>query len=881
MEFGEWLRRKRQARDMTQETFAEAVNCSVDTVRKIEAGRRRPSRQLAEILADYFNLPVVERAAFMQMARGLQDGSDSARQVWQEWQEWQAGETPGRAIEANPNAAAPAPPKQIDAATAEHSPATIRATPPPAYFFPFALTPLVGRESELAEIRSLLWRATTRLVTLIGPPGIGKTRLAQAAAAILRDDFKDGTVYVPLISITDPGLVASTLARSLGLSEGQTGTVEGIQAALYNKQMLIVLDNFEQVLQAAPVVANLLAAASQVKILVTSRASLHLHGEKLVDILPLALPDPKQLPSIEELGRIPSVALFVERAQDAVSSFRLTPANAALVAQICAQLDGLPLAIELAAARTRLLSLAALHTRLERQLEQDGQDGQDGQPGQLGLLTGGHRDAPTHQQTLRRAIESSYYLLPEHERRLFRRLGIFSGAFTLEAAKVVAGATLDGMDMLLDQSLIRREVVDESVSELSEGESTYDGEMRFSMLASIREYGYETLNTHGETREVAFKHACYLLDLARSTKDQVTGPNEKRWAASMEAWLDDFRSAMRWTIGNGEFELALRLATELYVYWRRDHLAEGARWVDAALAASSNIPLPDALHAQGLQVASLMAQMQGDYQKSRLCSQQSLPLFSKLQDKHGMALAFSTLGVAAAEEKKYDEALSLLEQSLNSWRELGNQYNAATLLINMSLLAIRMNDNDRATELAKEAEKAFHMISNVSGAARAKITLGLALLHKGNYAQSMQLHRECLALVTELDNRREVSRAHAYLGLALLAQDNHDQARRHYRESLLIAQEIEYRVGILKAILGLAGAEAGSGRAQRAVRLMSAANANGFDGSHDSSPAEEDLRERTITKAHETLSEVEYGAAWTAGQGMSLPEAEQYALHLE
>ena len=338
-------------------------------------------------------------------------------------------------------------------------------------------------------------------MTLVGPPGIGKTRLAQAVASTLRDDFNDGLVYVPLVGVADPALVASTLARALGLREGQDTPLEALQKALSDKQMLLVLDNFEQVGEAAPLLADLLASAPQIKILVTSRSPLHLRGEKLVNVPPLTLSDPAHLPPLEELGRIGSVALFVERTQDAIGAFGLTPENASLVAQICAQLDGLPLAIELAAARMRLLSLTALHAKLERQ------PGQASQPGQLGLLTGGPRDAPAHQQTLRRAIESSYTLLGEDEQKLFKRLGIFVGPFTFEAAEAVAGATLESLEAVLDQSLVRRQ---------PSGVSEPEGDVRFSMLASIREYAQESLVAHGELEEMSLKHARYLLDLALS-----------------------------------------------------------------------------------------------------------------------------------------------------------------------------------------------------------------------------------------------------------------------------------------------------------------------------------------------------------------------------
>lgn len=854
MEFGEWLKQKRQALDITQETLAEVVNCAVDTIRKIEAGRRRPSRQLAELLADYFSTSPDERAAFVQRARGIHDRSvDVAEPPFQERDPVVShveGAESGNTTVPSQQAGTPT------TATAERSSASISPARLTTSSLPFAPTTLIGRERELAEIRSLLWRTATRLVTLVGPSGIGKTRLAQAVAASLQDDFKDGLAYVPLVGVTDPALVGSTLARALGLREGQDTPLEAMQKALSDKQMLLVLDNFEQVVEAADLLADLLASAPQIKILVTSRSPLHLRGEKLVNVPPLPLPSPDHLPPLEELGRIESVALFVERTQDAMGAFALTPENAQLVARICTQLDGLPLAIELAAARTRLLSLTTLNQKLGHQ------PGQVDQPGHLGLLTGGPRDAPSHQQSLRRAIVSSYTLLGEEEQKLFRGLGIFVGPFNFEAAEAVAEATLESLEAVLNQSLVRRQ---------QSGVSGLEGEVRFSMLASIREYAQDMLVAHGELEEISLKHASYLLDLAVSTRKEATGPNEPRWHELINSWLDDIRSALRWAINSGSGEATLNLTGALQSFWTQGHMAEGRRWFEEAL--SMNSVVPDEVRAKGLQVASLLAQGQSDYAKSRVYAEESLALYQKLGDKHGLALAFSSLGVVAAEEGDYGHALALLEQSLASWRELGNTYNAGIMLFNMGFMAIRMKDYDRALELSEESLDAFHTLGNPRGITTAKINIGLALLHKGEYQDSLKMHRECLALATELESRREISLSHLYLGLALLAQGDYKQAGEHYRKSLAIAQETDNRFGALRALLGLAGVASGEGRPKLAVRLVSAANTCGLDAAKNSVPAEADLQERILARARATLNDDEFAAAWTVGQGLSVEEA--------
>ncbi len=368
--FGQWLKQRRHELDLTQEAVAEATGCSPDTIRKIEAGHRRPSRQIADILADFLHIEAQQRAAFVLWARGISNASPAVAVATEE------------------------PP----AVSSETKSSPLTFVPRPAPTLPIMPTTLVGRERDLEHAKTLLWRSTTRLLTLLGPPGIGKTSLGIALASALQADFKDGLVYVPLGPVSDPTLVAATVAEGLGVRETPAQPLlYSLQEALRDKQLLLVLDNFEHVTRAAPLLTELLASAPLLKILVTSRSALHLRGEKLMEVPPLDIPDPERLPPIEELKQIGSVALFAERVRDARDDFEITQENASVVAAICAQLDGLPLGIELAAAKTRMLSLPALHSRLEKQLS---------------LLTDGPLDAPLHQQTLRSSLLSSYQFYP-------------------------------------------------------------------------------------------------------------------------------------------------------------------------------------------------------------------------------------------------------------------------------------------------------------------------------------------------------------------------------------------------------------------------------------------------------------------------------------
>jgi predicted ATPase/transcriptional regulator with XRE-family HTH domain len=389
--FGRWLRARRRALDLTQDQLARRVSCSIVTIRKLEADERRPSRQIAERLAKCLEIATEDRPAFLTLARA-EPYLDPA----------------------------PAPPpvcQLIERAPSLRPPTNV----------PTPLTRLIGRIQEVAAARNALLQADTRLLTLIGPPGIGKTRLSVQVASELRDAFADGVFFVALAPIGAPNLVAATIAQRLGVTEtGGQPLVERLCSALRDKRLLLVLDNFEQVVAAAPLVVELLEASVGLKVLATSRAALQVRGERLFPVPPLLLPDLAQLPPTAVLARNPAVALFVERARAVKPDFALTEANAQAIAAICYRLDGLPLAIELAAARAKLLPPQALLARLNQRLR---------------LLTEGPRDLPERQQTLRRNLEWSYDLLDPEERRIFRRLSIFAGGATIDAAEHVGGQT--------------------------------------------------------------------------------------------------------------------------------------------------------------------------------------------------------------------------------------------------------------------------------------------------------------------------------------------------------------------------------------------------------------------------------------------------------
>jgi predicted ATPase len=422
---------------------------------------------------------------------------------------------------------------------------------------PLQPTPFIGRQREVEEIKALLGREEVRLLTLTGPGGTGKTRLALQAAERAMGLFSDGVVFVSLASLTDPGLVPFTIAGILKVKErsGQP-ILETLIEHLRAKRLLLVLDNFEHLLPAAEVVSHLLAVCPELTILVTSRAVLHLAAEHEYPVLPLALPDPRHLPELGALSQYDAVTLFVQRAQTVTPSFAVANENAPAVAEICQRLDGLPLAIELAATRIKLFPPQALLQRLSSRLK---------------LLTGGATDRPTRQQTLRNTLDWSYSLLSEEEQALFARLAVFAGGCSFEAAEAVCNPEgeldlLAGMASLVDRSLIRQE-----------GEE----EPRFSMLETIREYAHEKLDERGEGHTIRAAHAGYFLQLAEEAEPELTGPKQGAWLSRLDEELDNLRGALRWFLERGEVEEELRLAAALFCYWRpRGFWSEGGRWLE-------------------------------------------------------------------------------------------------------------------------------------------------------------------------------------------------------------------------------------------------------------------------------------------------------------
>ncbi len=725
---------------------------------------------------------------------------------------------------------------------------------------PVQPTPLIGREREVVRARGLLQHPETRLLTLTGPGGVGKTRLGLQIAADALREFPDGTFFVDLAPVISADLVIPSIAKTLSVQEVTSRPIlDSLKEHLRDRQLLLVLDNFEHVLATAAQVAELLSTCPRLKALVTSREALHLRGERQFPVPPLALPDRPLAQPADQLTRYEAIRLFTQRAQAANPDFAVSDRNASAIAEICHRLDGLPLAIELAAARVNVFSPRALLARLDHR---------------LAVLTSGPLDLPARQQTLRQAIGWSYDLLTPGEQMLFRRLAVFVGGCTLTAVEAVArgggpDASLDvvnGMASLVDKSLLRQE--------------EKGGDLRFRMLETIREYALERLTDAEEADRFQQAHADYCLEFAERAESGLLGVVSvvAEWLDRLKEDHDNLRAALSWFIRHGPADYGLRLAAALRRFWRsRGYLAEGREWTSALLALPA-ARTRTAARAKALQAAGGFANQQGDYVEARAWFEESLDIYRELGNIHGIGWGLVLLGMLTRYEGNHVAARSLLEESLGLVKQAGDTEAMAAALGNLGVIARDLGDADLAESHLDQSLALWRELGDRVGMGWTLGGLAMVARAAGKFDVARARTDESLALWRELGDRQNT--ANVLSTAARLARDQGEYAlaRAHLAESLQIFRDIGDRRGLAFVLEGFAGLAADEAQPLRAQCLAATATTLRRIIGAGPPPAWRADLERSLETASRGLSRDTIEEANARGRSMALTEAIAFAL---
>ncbi|HST17748.1 MAG TPA: BTAD domain-containing putative transcriptional regulator [Gaiellaceae bacterium] len=687
--------------------------------------------------------------------------------------------------------------RELERAILRHDP-SLRIEPAASTSrLPRPLSRLFGRRLAVTAVSSLLREPDIRLLTLTGPGGVGKTRLAVEAAHQLAGELSAGAFFVDLAPLDDPALVGPTIAATLGLAEETADVLSTLARELEQSDALLVLDNFEGLLAAAPFVSALLVRAPRLRVLVTSRIPLRVGGEHEYEVPPLAVPGGPSEPG-------DAVALFVDRVRRVDPTFRLEGATAATVSEICARLDGLPLALELAAPRMKLLSPGELLARLERALP---------------VLTGGDIDLPERQQTLRGTLDWSYAFLGESERLLLARLAVFVGGWTLTAAETVCGDDLDvlaALATLLDSSLLRRR-------------QGAGGAVRFGMLATIREYALELLEASGEEERVRRRHAESFLELAEQADRAAKAAGGAIELERLEVEHDNLRAALAWLHDAGAVDLELRLVNALSrFWWLRGHTTEGRRWLAAALETSGGDPN---VRTEALRRAAVLAGVQGDYEIARAFAEQSRALYEELGDRRGVALSVSSIAESLLHEGEYARARPLYEEARSLFAELGDDWDVAAANVNLGYVALGERDYGRAATLAEEGLRHFEELGDPQSTATAVYVLGFAALGDGDAESARGLLERAFVLFEEVGDGEGAAECRLALAAATASLDpvraaEHLGAAEALREqtgSSLAHFQLEWRDRTIDELSEALGADAWSAAFERGRALSPSA----------------------------------------------------------
>jgi predicted ATPase/class 3 adenylate cyclase len=721
---------------------------------------------------------------------------------------------------------------------------------------PIQPTPFIGRDSDLKQVLALLRKPRVRHVTLTGPGGTGKTRLSLEVAGKLLEDFPQGVYFVDLAPIHDPGLLATTIVHAMGIREGGgRPPLESLQDFLADRRLLLLLDNFEQIVEAAPFLSELLAAAPELQLLVTSRIALQIRGEHEYPVSPMSLPGDGQPGSRDDLLEFEAIQLFVRQAQAVKPSFQITDENAMEIVEICRRLDGLPLAIEIAAARVRMLTPKALLQRMDHSLK---------------LLIGGAKDLPARQQTLRGTIAWSFDLLDPVAQTLFARLSVFVGGFNLESSEAVCNPQADlevfaGVETLLETNLMRK------VDSASE-------EPRFDMLQTIREYAIEKLMEAGDQSELQRAHAQHFSQQAEKMGAHIYGSDAVAWLGHIHDEHDNFRAALTWALENSEARpMAVQICGQLFWFWYRyGYFHEGRAWCERILEATADLDAP-VLSALAFTAAGMMAMWEGDLHIATDYSKNSLQMWHEVGDDLGLAMTEMAYGVISLNRGRDREAYPHLVGAAEHFDQLDNKWYKATTLVHLANVALGLGDFEEAQTRLDQAMPIVNAIGDTWQMAFALNNYGEVARAQQDYAQAEKYYHQTKDLYREADALSDQARLVHTMGYLALHKGESERARDLFDQSLTHFRELGNKRGIAECLAGISAVAAQEGRAAWSAPLLGAAQALLTSFGAAWWPADRVEVDRTRSRLHAALGEGRFEQLWAEGQAMSMSQAVAYA----
>ena len=809
--FGGWLRNRRRVLDLTQVELARLVNCAQVTIKKLEAGQLKPSSSLAVSLINQLDVPAHERDALIKFARG-------------------------------------GPPPAL-------SPHLL-----PKNNLPVKLTSFIGRERELAEVKRLL--TISRLVTLTGDGGVGKTRLSIQAGMELLDHFPDGVWFVEFAPIANPDLLPGVILSKFKLNDQPNKTtLEILQNYLQNMQALLILDNCEHVIDSAARLAlALLENSPRLEILTTSREALNVMGEIAWRLPSLSLPDIKRLPeTAEQLTQYESVRLFIERASLVSSHFAVNKENAPAIAQICFHLDGIPLALELAAARIRTMTVEQINDHLDDRFQ---------------LLTDGNRTALPRQQTLRALIDWSYNLLSDSERKMLARLSVFAGGWTTASAKAVcAGDGIEPDDVMDLLSLL----VNKSLATMGDEP---DNEARYHLLETIRQYAQERLIQFGELQNMRLRHLEFFAKMVEEAEPNFKSGTQAVWYQRLDDEVDNLRVALNWLEGSENSEMRLRLGAGLWRYWKnRGQIREGREHLQRLLDSqpddqSRRTPA----YARALNAAGALAYYSGDFSFSEQARKDALEIFRVLDDKVGIANCLNGLGNVAISQANYESARSYYEAGLGIRKELGDRWGVARLLGNLGLLANFQFDYARARELHLESIALFRELQDEEGIASELIGIGEVARRQGDLATARDYYEQSKAIAEKLMDQWGLAYALEGIADVAFAQGDISTAASLYRECLILFQKVGDNIAFPDLFEAVASLMLAKDQPLKTALLFGAAVALRKKINSPLHPPDIADHNKAMSLLRERLDSSNLEAAWLEGYSMTLDQAVQYIL---